>query len=552
LAQAGLPTLTPAEQQQLYEVTHGNPALVTLLITLWRTGEPIALAQLGHTPSVELLLNRIWKRLPDDECAILMALAVFRSFAPQDAWPAEQAVINQLLERELLTRDERGGIALLPSIREFVYQRTPADLKIILHGAAAQIRDLRGEYTAAAYHYIAAHQPAIAVWVWFTHRTQEIERGRATTARALFKTVAFSDLPDDEDRRALALLRAELFKLVGAAEEAESELLAVTWPRTHPITPYAQQLHGEVLEVQEGRYAQALERYREGLQLLGGAAQLREVDLLIRQGYVYLVHLRDLTRAKEEALLARLNAEEFCGTVAEEAGDYVAAHTYYEVALAIAKNQENNLRLLARVHSHLGRLTWRQGDAVTAIEHLEQAIQCEAARGNIVGVLHDRVNLSGAYIIAGRYGDALTQAQAGLAIAESLRHTYLIAGLASNAGEACYYLNQPDLAEQYAMQSLYQEEDVHRPYALTVLGLVQQAQKHFGLAERSLRSAIESAQTIRDKYAEAAAWRALACCYRDQQNRPQSSLALEAALRLYCELGLTQEATVLQTELETL
>jgi hypothetical protein len=552
LIQNRISNLPGSEQQQLLQATRGNPALITLFISLWQTGEPATtvLGQLGNTPSVEFLLARLWKRLAEEERTLLMALAVFRSAAPQDAWPAQQVVLEHLLARALVTLDGQGGVAVVSYLRELILERTPIEQKTTFHLAAAHIRAARGEYTAAAYHYLSARQPVWALWLWFTHRTQEIESGHASTALALFRTVALSDLENEEDRRALRILRAELLKIMGAPEEAEAELQANHWPPAHPATPYVQQLQGDLLEMQEGRTEHALEQYRQGLQLLTEMSHQRTVELLTRRGYIYLYRLRDLKQARQEALLARLKVEDFLGNVEEETGNYGLARTHYTAALAIATQLENNRQFLARIHSNLGRLTWRQGDATTAIMHLEEAIRNEQARGNVIGILHDQVNLAGAYIIASRYAAALEQAQAGLKVAEELRHAYLIAGLAGSASEACYYLKRFDEAERYAILSLQQEEESQRPYPLTILGLIQHERQHFGEAEHTLRSAITSAQEIQDKYAEAAAWRALGHSYL---NRPCSDStsgtaqnALEHALQLYADLDLPQEVKEIQ------
>lgn len=544
LTQLGVTDISPLAQRQLSEASGGNPALLTLLVTLYQAGEPVVdtLAALAVAPSLELLLQRVWKRLEPDEREMLMALAVFRTFAPQDAWLQEQSVLEQLFKRQLVATDGHGGVAVLPYIRDFVYQRTPADLRLKLHWGAAQIREIRGEYTAAAYHYVAAQQPALGVWVWFNHRAEEIGLGRGAAALVFFKDITYASLSDQDDRRALAILRAELLKLAGTAEEAEAELQSVTWSPVHPITPYVQQLYGDLLSMQEGRQVAALEHYRTGLQLLADTAQLREIDLLTRRGYIYTYLLRDWEKARQEALLARLKAEDFYGNVEEEAGNYSAARAHYEAALAISEGLPPNLQVESRIHSNLGRLTWRQGDPTAAIMHLEHAMQCDEVRGDLVGVMHDQVNLSGAYIVAGLHTEALEQASSGLQIAESMRHSYLSAGLATNAAEACYYLRRLDEAEHYAIRALQHEEEVHRPYALTVLGLVQGGRGQFDKAERSFYSAIESALSIRDKYAEAATWRALGGLYGAQQDVMQTKNALEQALRLYDELGLSKEA----------
>ena len=154
---------------------------------------------------------------------------------------------------------------------------------------------------------------------------------------------------------------------------------------------------------------------------------------------------------------------------------------------------KNSLAAQAHIRSRLGHLCIRQGDAAAAIEHLEFAIRYAEQAGEPVNALYDRLNLSSAHIVAGQYAEALQHALTGLNLAEALSHSFLVAGLAACAAESCYHLQRLEAAENYAMRSLREEEEVHRPYALTTLGWVWVAQGRHAAAERAPWSAVESA-----------------------------------------------------------
>ena len=85
------------------------------------------------------------------------------------------------------------------------------------------------------------------------------------------------------------------------------------------------------------------------------------------------------------------------------------------------------------------------------------------------------------------------------------RHAYLIAGLSSNAGEACCKLGRWDEAERYAMMALRQEEAAMQPYAAMVLGMVERGRGRPERAASAFRSALQAAQDSQDAFAEAAA-----------------------------------------------
>ena len=535
-AQEDAVPLSFADAQHIHHITRGNPALLKLCVILKKSGESSAdvIEQLESGRSLETLFSRIWKRLSDDERGVLMTLATLRTAAPRDAWAAQHSLIDKLIQRELVQLDLHDGIVVMPQLREFVLQRVPVDVRPALHQFGADIREARGEYTEAAHHYVQAGQPALALWLWFNHREQEQERGHSKSAIELFNTIRRSDLPDAEDQRVLALLRAEQAVLQGDGSSAERTLAEASWPVTHPALAYVRQLQGDALEMQ-GRVEQALERYREGIHTLSGSGLEQRVRLQVKAGYIYAARLRDLPRAQHEAALALWRAEQFKGYVEEESGHYEIARQHYETALGIAQTLPNNAAALAEVHHHLGHLHMRTGDATTAIYHLQIAIQHAEKTGEPVNALFDQLNLASAYIVAGQHEVASARAQSALEMAQAIQHSFLLAGLSACAAEAELNLGHSEQAEQLALLSLSQEEEIHRPYALTVLGQVQHSYGQTALAERTLRMAIESAQQTQDKFAEVPAWRALAQTLSD---RVAAQQAFDQAQQLLTSLGL--------------
>ncbi len=544
--------VSEAEAAMVHAAARGHPILIKLSALLMREGEPAeAVArQLSGERSAQALFARVWKRLNDDERALLMALAVFRSPAPLDAWQKHAVMLDRLLHADLAQVDGRGGVSVASQVRDFVRARITPDALPALHLHAAAVREARGEYTAAAYHYVQAGQPALAVWLWFNHRDAEMNKGHGPAAYETFRVVRQSDLPDSEDRRVLALIRSELAVRLGDADEAEAELSALTWPARDVLTPLARQVLGDALLMQ-GRIEQALARYREGLQALHDAGLRQAQRLHAKIGYVYASRLRDLDQAREEALKASSQAFNFRGLVEEEAGNYAEALRQYEAALAVAAELRDGQAVRATVQANLGHLFMRMGDAERAIANLTQSLDYARSVGEPVNALYDALNLSSAYIVAGRYADALALARESLESAEGMRHAFLVAGLAAAAAEACLRLDMLDDAERFAHRSLREEEESHRSYALTTLGSVAQARGEFAQAARLLDEAISSARQASDRYAEAHAWLALARCRRAAGDAAEHD-AWAKALALSEQLGLAAEAGEARAGLQNL
>jgi tetratricopeptide (TPR) repeat protein len=260
--------------------------------------------------------------------------------------------------------------------------------------------------------------------------------------------------------------------------------------------------------------------------------QLRLNERLhVKTGYVYLYRVRDLKQASREAQLALHQAEEFMGLVAEEQGRYSEAIRHYEAALALAQRVDNGEGAQAATHSHLGHLHMRRGDAAQAIGHLEIALKHAHHVGQPVHALYHRLNLASALIVAGRHAEAIAQAEEASTLAEAIGNSFLVAGLQAARAEAHLGLGDLIAAEAAAQRSLREEEDVHRAYALTVLGRAQAA-RDVEAAKATLRMAIESAVDTHDKYAEAHAWRGLA----DVEHGEAAEQARQRAERLFAEL----------------
>ena len=553
-ARAGLDALPLGERDRLQQVARGNPAMLTLLMTLQAVGGDVdkTLHSLAAAPSMEALLLRIWRYLNEAERGVLMALAVFRGVAPEDAWGDQAAEVNHLQARNLIQSNGMGGISLTSHIHRFIAERVPAEHGPVLNVRAAAIREARGEYIEAMYHYIEAGQLGMAVWLWLSHSVIAVERGFAGAALDLLKRIAPASLENQHDREALHIARGALLRLLGKADEAEGDLRSALASDDPQLRGEAHLTLAMSLEDQ-GRIDQAQAQYQAGLQSVGKSLQYQKTQLHARLSRLNLYRLGDLTQARDQSLRARVESLIFSGQVEDQAGNYPMADAHYRSALTMIEQAAPNVVAAqqapqtgflfekSRIYAGLGVLGWRQNNATAAVQWLERAIDCDQARGDVFALSQNHVNLSGAYIIAGDYQMAVDAAQRGLAVAEPIQASFTIGGLATNAAEACFYLGRFDDAEQYVMRSLRQEEEGNRPYALAVLGLVRHAQHKFAEAATLLKEAVASAQAVEDKYAEAAAWRALGNARRDEPNAAAAHEAYAASLKLYQSLGLQKE-----------
>lgn len=551
LAMAELAHLGAPELELLRSCTRRHPALLTIVANLHRFGEDLASVAIapGVVP-LESLMARIWRRLNELERQILMEVSVYGAAAPKDNWNQVHEAVAALVERSLLLVDQQGGIECDSHVKPLILARMPPDLRRALHARAAAVLEERGEYISAMDQYLHGQQPARAVWLWFIHRVQLTDRGLGPAALAVLTRVAEADLADERDRATLALARAELAALVGQAETTTAASFAFQLEGYSLAGAYAQQLLADAME-RRGEIEQSLATYRQALDKLTGSLPLRQVSLHQRLSYLYLARLSDVPAARREAMLALFHSETFAANVEEWTGDLHSARDRYTRALEIANRLDDNLGLLAQGYSYLGKLLLKTGEIDAAINHMQRALQCSEQRGDMVGPLYDRINLSYAFTCQNRCAEALALAAEGLAVAERMGHAYLIAGLAAAAGDAAQRLHDMEAAERYAACSLQQEEPFFRPWALTIYGQLLAARQRLPEAKRALKEAISSASRQEDPYSEAYALEALGSVHLAAGEPAAVRAHWSRALELYRASGFaTEESRLRQVLLE--
>jgi tetratricopeptide (TPR) repeat protein len=532
-----------AEIEQLTTYTGGNPRFLHFCIALHDGQQTLTalMRRLPQEPSLRALLARLRQRLSPDERGLLAQLAVFRSPAPQDAWPDESAQKARatLQQRQIVQEDGAGGVALLPVIRDLVledWQWLPTEQREQCHLAAANIRAVRGEYTAAAYHFVQAGEGETAVHLWFPHRQQEIQRGQANAALALFEQLSPKRLGKDE-RKALSLLRAELYRLTAQPEEGLAAIQTTRWHTASEMAVQAQALKGGFLNAL-GYPQQAAESLQQGQQLI--QRLLRQLVRFRYQQTQHHLQQREMTEAWREARLVQFEAEHLQGMVREEQGNYDEAYLHYQRALALAKSVQYEAGV-AQINRELAVILGRQGRVAEAVPHTEEAIRYFALIGDRMGQEMVRNALAVAHIQAGQFVEAIAVAEPSLPFFEEAGMPFWTVVTAANLAEAYYEVGNLPQAQAMAHKVLQTEEIHAYPYAQFTLGLVAQAEGMLDTAVALFTESRNQAQSNDDTYMSAYAWRALGSVLLAQGETTSGQEALAEAAQRFKLLGLTAE-----------
>jgi tetratricopeptide (TPR) repeat protein len=535
--------LTAPDLVRLAHETQGNPRLIWLFITLHHSGEPLekVLTEMVHAPSVEYLIQRIWSRLTDEERAALHILAVFRQFAPQDMDRLDATVLNRLDARHLLVRDARGGVAIVPALREMLYRLITPEVREEEHRYAATVRAVRGEWTAAAYHLIRAGMPEHAIQIWAARRAEEIGQGQSEAALALFNTISGTALSPPV-REQLHVLRAELWKLTGEYQRALAEVHTRVWVSPH-LSARAKRIQGNIEELKD-QFDQALRSYQQGIETIQYTLASEAAWLYKGRARVSMRD-RDFEQAWHEALRARYEVEEVQGQIAEDQGQFDRARGYYEETLRLAQECRYP-RGEAKSHHNLARLLFVQGQFDVAREHSEQAYRLFKRMGDSASQASVLVNRALGYNLAHQPAQVLPHAEEAYRLFDQLGEPWGRAVAAQNLAEAYYALEHLDAAEKYARLVLDEEDQATLPDGLRVLGEIQLARGNLPLADQLIRESLAMARRNTDRFLEAYGWRALGRVALAQNDIRAARTALDQAMHHFQDLDLPREVAATQ------
>lgn len=532
--------LSEDDLAHLHEYTGGNPRLIRLLMTLHRTGEPLleTLPRVAGTPSLEHLVGRIWRRLSADEQQVLLTLAVFRRFAPADAWEDQQDTLNRLIVAHLVQQDGQGGVAVMMALRTTVYQLLPPAERESRHLIAANVRAVRGEYTAAAYHYLQGAEAAVAIGQWYSHREQEIDQGQASAALRLFKQISPSHLPE-ATAELLVILRSELGMLAGEYDTVREDLQSLSWSSEHVATVRARQIAGDI-SVRYSQFDRALDEYQSGLNTATILLEREVAQFHAKLGTVY-GRKRDLANAWREARLACYEVEYLQGYLQISFGNYSQGYAHYRAALDIAKELSYG-EGLARTCSSLAQVLAQQGALNEATVYWDQAFHYYQTSGDLSRLAGIKANQAGLYSDLGQSQAAITPATEALELYTRLGESHGQGHAAHNLANAHYALGNLEVAADYARQAIEVGQAGVRPYSLLTLAEIRLAQQNLPEAEKYCRQSIEGGTQRHDLRIIAYGWRIMGQVCLKGQRLGQARQAFEQALELFQQVNLLQEA----------
>lgn len=546
---AGRP-ITTEQAERLHSYAVGNPRLLTLLLAV-QHGEDDPMPQLPANeaaPSLAPAFQRLWRRLTPDERRALQQLAVYQGYAPDDVAAAQ--VIDALVRLRLAERDGVGGIMVLPALAAIIRDDLSAELSERLHSAAAIVRLERGEYTEAAYHFSRSDQEQQAVQVWFPQRQHAIARGEADAARLIFSGIALQRL-DTCERTALAIIRAELLKLVGQNEAGLHELEAVDWPGASEASARLWMLRGE-MEHAMGYPDRPLKSYGEGLRVT--ARLTSQLAALHQRRGTLLLHQRDLHASWAEVRRAEFDLEVLRGLLHDEEGAYDHALAAHRRARELAEQLDDDaLRGLAE--RQIARVYGRRQQLEAAVTHAAQAIAIYERMGDRVNLEKMRSNLAFIYVQTRQFQAALDVGLPAYNFFVAVRDPYFAAVTGANLAEASFELGNLDSAGRFAREVLGLGDRFAAPYAHFTLGQIALARAQPPMAVADFSRSIQLAEENDDPYMVAYAQRALSQAYHAAgdtaaaEQRGQAALALFQKLDIVSEISATEQLlAVIQAE----
>lgn len=200
----------------------------------------------------------------------------------------------------------------------------------------------------------------------------------------------------------------------------------------------------------------------------------------------------------------------------------------------------------------MGSLLWQMGDVAGAADAITRAIAIDRRRGAVWPEANDLNTLCAVHITAGRHADALTVAEAAMAIAVKLDDAWLLSVLKANMAEAHLALGRLDEAERLIHGSLSHEQVFIRPLTLTLLGTLRARRGRLAEAETALREAIACAVETERPYPEAVALVELASVLQALGRAAEARDNLTAARTRFETMHLAADAAKAERRLRDL
>jgi tetratricopeptide (TPR) repeat protein len=525
----------------------GNPRLLELYAAMPATDTDSSdFLRLSHEPSVQPLFSRLWKRLDAEERTILGALSVFRSYSPHEIWAGSEAALSGLITRSIVKTDLSGGIALLPFVRDMVYNILPQDQRRHMHLEAANVRAQFGDYTASAHHFVQAGDLTTAVELWFAHQDAEILLGQATIADELFRNIDV-DLLEGIHRTKLLVIQNRLALLAGEVERVLEGMEGYSWETDDETSA---DVVGQLAYAYEFREQtdSALLKYDEAIAIISRATT-KIAHWRLRRGLI--LSESDTQAALREAELAEYDIERLRGTIDYMAGRYGAAFTHFQNVLLIGERAADKDKI-ARAHQQLSLLAGRQGNMEQALFHADKAMTYFAEIGDRMQIEGVRAELAGMYLNIRQFDPVIELSEKALQFFERVKHDLWISTISTNLAEAYMETGRLDQAKEMAFRALRMENPNARPYALYTLGHIHDREGNPAHATVSFNEGIEVARANGDPFIEAYLQRALGALQSRNGQGVEGAEHLEAALSLFTEMGLEHEIAETKAALQSI
>jgi len=545
--------------ERLHQVTGGNPRLLTICIAIYER-ERVGGVQntfanivdtISQTSRFAPYVNRLWERLNPRQRELLQRLSVYLDDAPEQyGLVDDDEKLNKasetLLELQIVQQKGLGAVALLPAMREYIYnEKLTPDKRLDYHLDAAILFSQLAQYTDAAYHFNLGGEPTKAIQLWFPVMEDEIKRGQTDAAYNIFINMPYRNLPEDE-ADILKSIQSRLYELYGELQQGLDVLNLLSRQIPSELAIENLELRG-TFEAALGYPYLAQQTYQDSIELIARlSAQKAIVHCRIGTNHIRRNEMTEIERtaleAEQEVLMLR-------GLLAGTKGELAIADEIYRKALKLARELDN-IESIALSHARISDTQRMMGNFEEAVFQAEQAKIHYERMGNRLESTRLDNTIAGIYLDAGNYEKAISVGEKAANFFDRIQDSHFASTTFSTVAEAYFYLGRHEDAEEIAYKALAYEEPFTMPYAHYTLGLVNQVRKEYEMAishfERSLDIAVANEYKFIEAFTRLEYGRTL-CLAGDI---PKGKDELENARRLFEELGNSREEKVVQELLD--
>ncbi|MCG2826844.1 MAG: tetratricopeptide repeat protein, partial [Thermoplasmatales archaeon] len=428
--------------EKIYSFTKGHPMALELISTdkgLEKTRDVM-----------KYVYNEVFRKLIPQEKELMFFVSVFNRPVPVDMLLQNNFSyenVQELIKKSLLIENGTEMVHPHDLLREFFYNKSPAELKIRNHKKAAEYYENGKEeldIIAAMHHYLKADDQKQAVKLIVKNGEKLINKGFGKEFMEVTKDIDENMITQKSDWVEILLFKGKIWAWAGEWDKSlklNEKALKLSEETGNKNQIAKSELNIGRTQINRGEYKKALKSFEKALQTskdIGDMAGLNEAYYQIGKVCWRMGNLNDATMYLNLALKSddqRLAGKALIdiGVVYYLRGEFEESIKMWMKALEIFQSLKDMYEIV-RIYNNIGNSYVQNNKLDKAVEYYEKHVRLAGKIGWIGETAIGLHNLSYAYLKKGDIGKSRGYVEKSLHISKKMGNKYGLANCYSTLG----------------------------------------------------------------------------------------------------------------------